>query len=264
MKRYSLTSKSNLVLFFFISTVFLLIFLICGISTNAQQIKIGGLFIDSNPRGARVYLDNAYKGETPLDLKNVNPGQYSIRLSLPGYQDWSTTVIALPILTVKVTANLTPKEERGLGSVSINSNRQGADVYLDGKYVGLTPLNLQNISTGRHRIDLSLPDYDEWADVIEVAASKTERVFVELLPQLKYGSLSIYCEQEDAKVFLNGSYQADTKEGPTVLEDLEVGDYELVIIKEEFRAWVGDMEIYPDEVTSVDIIMTPISGKTLL
>ena len=129
MKRYSLTSKSNFVSFFFISMVFLLSFFIFSISTNALQIKIGGLFIDSNPRGARVYLDNAYKGETPLDLKNVNPGQYSIRLSLPGYQDWSTTVIALPILTVKVTANLTPKEERGLGSVSINSNPQGADVY---------------------------------------------------------------------------------------------------------------------------------------
>ena len=130
--------------------------------------------------------------------------------------------------------------------------------------MGLTPLNLQNISSGRHRIELSLPDYDEWIDGIEVAASKTERVYVELVPRLKYGSLSIYCEQEDAKVFLNGSYQADSKEGPTVLEDLASGSYELVIIKEGFRAWVGDIEIYPDEVTSVDIIMTPISGWVLL
>jgi formylglycine-generating enzyme required for sulfatase activity len=51
--------------------------------------KGSSLFIASTPSGAEVTIDNAYSGQTPLDLKGLNPGQrLSIKVSKKGYQNW--------------------------------------------------------------------------------------------------------------------------------------------------------------------------------
>jgi hypothetical protein len=80
------------------------------------------------------------------------------------------------------------------------------------------------------------------------------------VPRPSYGSLSLYCDQNDAKVFLNGVYKTDIFDTPTIIEDLDSGNYEIVVIKEGFRAWVGDIAVNVDEETSLDIIMTEIFG----
>jgi len=315
-------------LFFVILTLSLLFFVLC-ISSYAEQLKNGSLSISSNPKGARVFLDNDYKGETPLDIKNIATGQYSLKLVLPGYQEWTSTVIVLPVLTVKISTDLVPKEEPDYGSISVNSNPQGArvyldnaykgdtplnirnvatgrhsirimlsgyeewsrditvssqverisvdlktqraygsisinsdpsgaDIYLNDEYKGLTPLNLQNISAGKYTVKIFLPGYEEWVDEVLVSPSRTARVYAELTSRPNYGSVSIYCDQKDAKVFLNGTYKKTITETRTVLEDVKTGNYEIVIIKDGFRAWVEDIEVYFDEVTSVDATMTEI------
>jgi hypothetical protein len=315
---------------FFIIPILILIFLLSCISTNAQQLKYGALSINSNPKGAKVYLDNDYKGETPLELKNVETGQYSLRITLPGYEDWTSTVVILPILTVRISTDLTPKEVKEFGAISVNSNPQGArvyldnaykgntplnirditvgrhkirimlsgyeewtsditvsssrvarisadlkpqeeygsisinsvpqgaDIYLDDEYKGLTPLNIQNIPVGKYTIKISLPGYEEWIDEISVSSSSTARVYTELESRPDYGSLSIYCDQREAKVFLNGTYVKEITATPTVLKDIESGNYEIIIIKDGFRAWVQDIEVFIDETTSIDVTMTEI------
>ena len=329
MKIYHYFRKYPKRLFFVILAITFLFFVLC-ISSYAEQLKNGSLSISSDPKGARVFLDNNYKGETPLDIKNINTGQYSIKLVLPGYQEWNSTVIVLPVLTVRISADLVPKEEPDYGSISVNTNPQGArffldnaykgdtplnirnvatgrhnirimlsgyeewsrditvlssqverifvdlktqrtygsisinsepngaDIYLNDEYEGLTPLNLQNISAGKYTVKIFLPGYEEWVEEVSVSPSRTARVYAELKSRTDYGSISIYCNQKNAKVFLNGTYKKTITETPTVLEDVETGNYEIVIIKDGCRAWVEDIEVYFAEVTSVDATMTEI------
>ena len=61
----------------------------------------------SSPSGANVYLDNAYKGITPLTLTDVAPGTYTMGMKLGGYDDWSTSVQATAGNTESVSATLT-------------------------------------------------------------------------------------------------------------------------------------------------------------
>ncbi len=68
----------------------------------------GSISVSSSPTGADVYLDNAYKGITPVTLTSVSPGSYTVKVQLSGYQDWSDTVQVNADSTSYVSASLNP------------------------------------------------------------------------------------------------------------------------------------------------------------
>jgi len=53
---------------------------------------IGQITVRSNPSGANIYLDNAYRGLTPLTLVDIQKGSHTIILKMNGYQDWQSSV----------------------------------------------------------------------------------------------------------------------------------------------------------------------------
>ena len=55
-------------------------------STNGQ------ITVRSSPSGANIYVDDSYKGLTPLTLVEIPKGSHSIILKLNGYQDWQSSV----------------------------------------------------------------------------------------------------------------------------------------------------------------------------
>lgn len=322
------STKSTLVIFSLIT----IILLSAAFSSSAVQLKNGSLSISSTPKGAAVYLDNNFKGNTPLDIKNIPTGQYNLKMILAGYEDWTSTVVILPILTVKISADLVPlskkveeygsisvnsnpqgarvyldnaykgntpmnirdvavgrhniriilsgyeewitnitvtpskvervsanlEEQTSTGSISINSDPRGADIYINDNYEGITPLNLTNLSSGDYTIKITMPDYEEWVSEVTVSSKRETKLYAELVSRPSYGSMSIYCDQKDAKVFLNGTYRKTITQIPTLLEKIDTGNYEIVIIKDGFRAWIKDVEIFSDETTSVDAGMIEI------
>ncbi|MBI2264622.1 MAG: PEGA domain-containing protein [Armatimonadetes bacterium] len=50
---------------------------------------LGTLSVSSDPPGARVFLDGAEKGETPLVIRNLSPGTYKIKMTHHNYRDHS-------------------------------------------------------------------------------------------------------------------------------------------------------------------------------
>lgn len=52
----------------------------------------GELTLRSKPSGANIYLDNAYRGITPLTLADIPQGNHVIILKMNGYQNWQSTV----------------------------------------------------------------------------------------------------------------------------------------------------------------------------
>ena len=47
------------------------------------------LQINSNPAAASVYVDNVFRGYTPLYLSDITSGTHTVLLQHPGYDDWS-------------------------------------------------------------------------------------------------------------------------------------------------------------------------------
>lgn len=84
--------------------IYLLSFLFLAVNVSAQVIQgaTGNINIQSEPKGAEVYLDGTFMGNTPLALKEIDAGEHVIKVSKAGYVDAETTI------------TLNPKENRNI------------------------------------------------------------------------------------------------------------------------------------------------------
>ncbi len=68
----------------------------------------GGVSIASTPTGADVYIDNVFRGYTPMTLTDLTPGQHTVLLKSAGYQDYQTTIQIQSGSSIPLAASLTP------------------------------------------------------------------------------------------------------------------------------------------------------------
>ena len=66
----------------------------------------GSIYVDSRPRGARVYVDNRAVGNTPLSIPDLPVGSHVVRLELPDHRTWSSSTRVTVGETVKVSGSL--------------------------------------------------------------------------------------------------------------------------------------------------------------
>jgi hypothetical protein len=66
----------------------------------------GSIYVDSRPRGARVFIDGREAGTTPLTLPDVRVGAHVVRLELPDHRTWSTSTRVTSGQTSRVTGSL--------------------------------------------------------------------------------------------------------------------------------------------------------------
>jgi hypothetical protein len=74
-----------------------------------QNPTTGGISVISAPSQAQVYLNNAYKGLTPITLDSLTPGSYAILVKLSGYQEWQATQQVTTGQTAQISATLIPE-----------------------------------------------------------------------------------------------------------------------------------------------------------
>lgn len=75
--------------------------------TMGTQGANGAIAAESTPSGAGVYIDNQYKGITPITVSDISTGSHSVTLRLDGYQDFSTQTTVTSGSTAAVKADLT-------------------------------------------------------------------------------------------------------------------------------------------------------------
>jgi hypothetical protein len=167
-----------------------------GLPTPTPTPAFGSISVTSDPAGANVYLDNAYKGITPLTLESVPNGNHVIVLRLDRYEESSrwvvvngnspsvfTTLVLLPTITPTATANVTPTGSSTVqpttlpagefGSLSVTTSPSGARVYVDGELKGVTPATIPGLSAGKHTVLLSLAGYIDLNTTVMINAGKT-------------------------------------------------------------------------------------------
>ena len=108
------------------------------------------------------------------------------------------------------------------GTLDVQSSPTGAQVYLDGAYLGLTPL-VASVPAGRHRLEVRKAGYAPYRASVRVAPGERVQVYARLVPEPSSGRLSVSSEPEGAAVYLNGSYRGKT---PLAIE-LAPGVYDL-------------------------------------
>ena len=75
----------------------------------AAPVKfIGSIFVDSRPRGAKVFVDGKELGTTPLRLPEIAIGAHVVRLELADHRTWTNGIRVTAGQEVRVTGSLEP------------------------------------------------------------------------------------------------------------------------------------------------------------
>lgn len=113
--------------------------------------KLTRVSIKSKPKGATIYLDGNLIGTTPFKSQ-LPTGKYALQLKLLGYADMNQDVIIVEKYSSKFTLSR-------LFQISFSSEPAGAEIFMDGKYLGDTPLT-GDYPTGKHALKLQLDGYE--------------------------------------------------------------------------------------------------------
>ena len=192
------------------------------VMVNLEPIKIG-LRIRTNPSHANLYVDGKLSGTTPIIIDAAMGSVLPVTLKKKSYQDKTVAIrlredgvavndllvvklgsnqhkvddIEIPFVNemayVTITLDLLPP-----GNLDITSDPPGAEVYLDGELKGTTPLTVNDVAAGIHRLSLNIEKFDEVVQSVEVISNKTVQVKGEL-----GGILEITSEPTGADVYLD-------------------------------------------------------------
>jgi PEGA domain len=66
------------------------------------------------------------------------------------------------------TAPLEPEAAAAVGTLHIDSDIAGAQVFIDRNYIGVTPLTAPDVSVGAHRLNIVAPGYESIAESVDV------------------------------------------------------------------------------------------------
>ena len=111
----------------------------------------GTLVVTTNPAGFQVFIDGQPRGVTPLTLE-LAAGSHEMKLATEG----EPRIIPITITagsTVAQTLEL-PKSAPRTGQLTVRTEPPGARVSIDGTPSGTSPLTIEGLTPGTHRVAL--------------------------------------------------------------------------------------------------------------
>lgn len=147
----------------------------------------GALILSSIPAKARFYINNEFRGEDPLVLKQLEPGEYDVRAEYPGYAPLTKTV--------SIGKGTSAVEEfrlsNAMGRLEVRTSPAGAQVFLDGKSFGTTTtydrdaefsdvLFIEDVMEGEHTLLVRKDGFAEQVRHPKIRSKKTSRAKVRL------------------------------------------------------------------------------------
>jgi hypothetical protein len=143
------------------------------------------------------------------------------------------------------------QEEVEVTGLQIRSYPRGANVYLDNRYMGITPLFLDDVEPGRHKLTLKLEGYYSESKWIDYSGGSDSYYF-----ELKEitGFLKMEAFPPEAEVKVDSSWLPASR-----LHELPVGSYYLRIRAFGYEETGRSVTIYMREVTELSVTLNKVA-----
>jgi hypothetical protein len=166
-----------------------------------RREQTGNLLIRSTPADADVLVNGRARGRTPLALRELALGSYTIRVARDGYVSEERTLqLTSRRPTFSTTINLRPvpasASSRGTGSqpgaisdsadtsgpggLNVQSRPAGARVYVNDRLAGSTPVAVPNVPAGGVTVRIEMDGYEPWITKVLVNPGNQTRVAASL------------------------------------------------------------------------------------
>ena len=140
--------------------------------------------------------------------------------------------------------------EMGFGWLLVRTTPPGATVVVDGVDRGQTPLSLDDLPYGTHRISISRAGYGSETREVSlsrdagVASVGLELIEVGSATSAVVGSIRVDSRPDGARVMLDGQLVGTT---PVVVPDVASGTHRVRVERDGYQAWVTTVDVPPSD-----------------
>jgi len=122
------------------------------------QMLPASLTVTSDPSDSNLFVNGKQYNNTPTTIKNLTPGEYTIKIARDKYDDAVRTVTLGPGQELKVDMKL----DSNMGGIDLVVHPPGVTVYVDGQKIGVTQqgetkdlskvMEIRGLKSGEHII----------------------------------------------------------------------------------------------------------------
>ena len=160
---------------------------------------------ESNILGAQVYIDGTVVGNTPIENLEILPGLHKIEIGAENYQNFQTDVTVHGCDKFQeFNLALLP----GWSDIIVSSVPLDANVLIDGKSFGKTPLHTQ-LSPGSYLLEISADRFKTWKHHLDVKLNEPQEI-KDVRLQPADGKLTIKTKPAGANIIIDGAFVGQT------------------------------------------------------
>jgi hypothetical protein len=228
---------------------------------HVHASSLGTINVSSNPIDTYINIDNVDIGEyTPATVRNLSDGDYTYKLSKPGYSDSIGTFTILNGNTIDINPTLTQSDT----ILEITSNIISTHISIDGHDEGLTtPTEITGLSPGVHTYGLFIPDvhggaFETVEGTFNIEKNKITKVHGNLYPKKDHnkGNLTINSIPTGAHVFIDDIESFVTPYNTT---EISPGIHKIKLSYPGYKDWIGTVYVNISNIVSITEQLKPLS-----
>jgi TolB-like protein len=218
--------------------------------------NFGSITLASVPPDARIMLNDRQElQKTPYTVTPIQSGQYSLVLSLDDYRDYKQDITISDGIETKIDAQLTP----AFGWLTINSNPDDADILVDGREIGKSPLQKYRLPSGDYVLTVKRDFYKEYQELINI--SDGENLSMDLSLMADFGQLSVQGFPKGASITLDGEFRGVI---PALIEPIGVGSHSMIIdAGPHYKKHSQEIFINLNDITGVQVNLKELTGSLI-
>jgi hypothetical protein len=203
------------------------------------KVKSGILKLRTTPPNAKVEIDNAVAGYTPLEI-NVPTGSHILRISRKEYRDWESTFV----IDYQEEKEIRHTLEALPGMLVITSDPKESDVTVNG-----VPQSSKSIplKPGRYEVRISHEGYLTQEKTVKIGLNETVELLVKL-EELFEGALLVSTIPPGADIYINGELRGKSPEN---FLKIPAGKYQIRITKEGYKPIEKMTTIFKNQSTDI-------------
>lgn len=243
----------NKTLLFGLLGIFILFAAIIYFSPFSGRSQSGSIIIESNARGASVFLDDTKKGYA--DLRHIIPevpaGPTRVSLKKAGYtiEPSYYEVEVMPDSTITLYFQLEPIQLQEQGYLKILADYSDSKLFINDDFYGiLSEMPLVLLKEGEYRVSIEKSGYENTPKSTSVSIARGDTAIIAFQQRATtariatrrenrvaetQGTLEISTNIHGARIFLN---DRDTgKESDYVFTEMPLGQYKIKVAKEGYQ-----------------------------
>ena len=236
---------------------------------NVQLVpRWADVTVRSEPPGAAIFAGEEKVGETPAVVE-LFEGTHQLSVVSHGYKAWDGSVTVEPNVPLAMPLIVLVESD---ASLLVNSIPRGANVTVNGRYRGQSPITLDLSPDINYQIGLSKAGYGATTRQVRLRSAASESITVDLTART--GTVTINVSPANSTVYVDGRAQGD---GSTSVR-LSSAPHRIEVRKDGYESWsrtITPRPGYPQTIAArlrsnesiarskiEQIVVTP-DGKTL-